>query len=99
MFVTYLKRSPAGATVGPGQHRGTSLGGASSCQEVVEQRRTPCANEGVEGRDGEHAELVQRILRCSRYVGQEGLQTDKTGTLTKLAKRSSAPIANGIRTV
>lgn len=67
----HLHRAAAGSTVGARQDRGATLGGPSSGQQVVQQRRRPGTDERVERGDGEHAQLVQRVLRGSRHVGQK----------------------------
>lgn len=70
---THLHGATAGTAVGPRQHRRSPLGGPATSEQVVEQRGRAGADEGVEGGDREHAQLVQRVLRGPRNVCQQRL--------------------------
>lgn len=65
-----LQRAPARAAVRSRQKRRPPLGRPAARQKVVQQGWTTRADERVEGRHGEHAELVQRLLRGARHVRQ-----------------------------
>lgn len=59
---------------------GAASRGPATRQQVVEQRRAPGANVGVERGDGEDAQPVQSVLGASRYVRQKALFCDDSDT-------------------
>lgn len=65
-----LQRAPAGAAVRAREERRPPLRRAAARQQIVQQGRATRADERVEGRYGEHAQLVQRLLRGARHVRQ-----------------------------
>ena len=73
-FKTDLHGSSAGSRVGSRQLWRSALGSAAPGQQVVEQRWRPRADERVERRHREHAELVQRALCTPGHVCQQRLR-------------------------
>lgn len=69
--VAYLHGAATGAAVRARQHRRPSLGGATSGQQIIEQRRRPGTDEGVERGDRKDAQLIQSILCGARDVGEQ----------------------------
>lgn len=65
-----LERAPARAAVRSREERRPPLGRTAARQQIVQQGRATRADERVEGRHREHAQLVQRLLGGAGHVRQ-----------------------------